>query len=84
MDFLVLLHDLLEGACATRNGEFVEKVRQTDILDLKEIPAGSDTERTGEVGFTCTGCAENDDVVQFRMYWQAESLVMRGLSSFLS
>ena len=63
LNLLELLHVLPVGAFAAGNGDLHEQIRQPDITDSVEAPAGGHAERTGDIGLASSGGAEKNDVV---------------------
>ena len=63
LNLLELLHVLPVGAFAAGNGDLHEQIRQPDIADGVEAPAGGHAQGTSDIGLAGSGGAEKNDVV---------------------
>ena len=63
LNLLELLHVLPVGAFAAGDGDLHEQIRQPDIADGVEAPAGGHAERAGDISLAGSGGAEKNDVV---------------------
>lgn len=63
--FSELFHVVSVGSVSPGHRDLYQQIRQADIPDGIIAAAGSHTKGTGQVGFSCPGGAQNDDIVCF-------------------